>query len=286
MKIIEQQFVVWWGEQHARFSALCFDIDGTLVRGGKSLAGAKLLIESLRCDKIPFILMTNDGNHSTEEKCDSLHRAGIDVSAAEIVSCGHALRLLARDRHLVGGNFFVMGDLGNFAEQAGLVPVCDFEAIDDCDGVIVGESNYDWESTFNAVINFFIRNPDRMLIVPNPDTYWPDNHDGICVGAGGKARFIQSVLTEYGCPLDEIVYLGKPYAPIYQLALEQLKTAQGLSVDTDPESILMVGDSLRSDVCGAINAGFSSALVLTGITTREHVLRERSDIPDYVFPSL
>ena len=47
-----------------------------------------------------------------------------------------------------------MGDLGNFAEQAGLVTICDFEAIDDCDGVIVGESNYDWESTFNAVMYY------------------------------------------------------------------------------------------------------------------------------------
>ena len=286
MNFIDQRLVDWWTGHHAQFAALCFDIDGTLVRGGKSLAGARRLIDFLRGGDVPFILMTNDGNHSTEEKRDALRRAGIEVAAAEIVSCGHALGLLARERHLVNRKFFVMGDLGDFAEQAGLVPLCDLEMIDDCDGVIVGESNYDWESTFNAVINFFIRNPGRLMIAPNPDTYWPDDRDGICIGAGGKARFIQSVLTEYGLPLEEIIFLGKPYQPIYQLALEQLKSEQGLPAAVNPQRILMVGDSLRSDIRGAINAGFSSALVLTGITTREHVLREKTDIPNYIFPSL
>ena len=178
MPFIDRQLSDWWRDNHARFAALCFDIDGTLVRGGKPLAGTLRLFESLRVDKTPFILLTNDGNHSIEEKRAALLKAGLEVSTGEIVSCGHALAPLSKARNLTGRKFFVMGDLGNYAEQAGLVPVCEIDAIDDCDGVIVGESNYDWEPTFNAVVNYFIRNPEGMLITPNPDTYWPDNHDG------------------------------------------------------------------------------------------------------------
>lgn len=278
----------WLTLNRERFNAVCFDVDGTVVRGPRQLPGAADMMAWLRAENIPFILLTNDGNHSIREKRDLIRSTGLSVDDHEIVSCGQALEWVVQHQQRQGQRFFVMGELGypSYAKLAGLEEERDPSRIDHCAGVIVGESNYDWESAFNAVINFFIDNPTAPFIVPNPDTYWPNSKGGIGVGAGGKARFIQTVLSEYGRPVD-ITYLGKPYRAIYDYALSRLKDMGATFADNaPPRRALMVGDSLKSDIKGAIGAGFSSALVLTGITDREHLELEREIKPDLVFEAL
>ena len=62
---------------------------------------------------------------------------------------------------------------------------------------------------------FFIRQPRRLLIVPNPDEYFPERNGTIAIGAGGVARFVQRVAGVFHVPLEP-VYLGKPYASIFE----------------------------------------------------------------------
>ena len=135
---------------------------------------------------------------------------------------------------------------------------------------------------FTGVINFFRRHPDRPLVVPNPDTYWPNVHDGeYGIGAGGQARFLCSVLREMGVAVEP-VYLGKPYPPIYRHALHTLEIRFGLT-ELKPEEVAAVGDSLTSDIAGARRAGMRSVLVLTGITTPEILSRAAPELrPDHV----
>ncbi len=87
------------------------------------------------------------------------------VLRTEIISTLHAEKQFSLDP------FFIMGNLGNpcFAQKAGLHTTRDLSQIHRCQGIIVGEKGYDWETTINAVVNFFIQKPDALLIVPNPD---------------------------------------------------------------------------------------------------------------------
>lgn len=281
--ITDNSFSAWFEARRGQLAALCFDIDGTLIRGVHPMPGATALVERLRRDNFPFLLLTNDGNHSVEQKRRFLGKAGLDIAADEIVSCGMAIAQVVESRKLHGQKFFVMGELGDpsYAELAGLRHVRDPKDIDACAGVIVGETNYDWESVFTAVVNYFIDHPQAPLLVPNPDTYWPRHVHGIGIGAGGKARFIDMILREYGLAI-EIVYLGKPHRAIYDHALALLRQ-RGVAVE--PNQTLMVGDSLKSDILGARGAGFASALVLTGITNLGQ-LRQSEIQPDFVFNSL
>jgi HAD superfamily hydrolase (TIGR01450 family) len=281
--ITDTSFINWFEARQGDWDALCFDIDGTLIRGVRPMPGAVELIERLRRDQVPFLLLTNDGNHSVNEKQSFLRKAGLEIEPAEIVSCGMAIAQTVAARGLQGQKFFVMGELGDpsYAELAGLRHIRDSREIDSCAGVLIGETNYDWESVFNAVVNYFIDHPQAPLLVPNPDTYWPHHTHGIGIGAGGKARFIDLILREYGLTI-EIVYLGKPHRAIYEQALNTLR--QG-GAPVSPARVLMVGDSLRSDILGARQAGFASALVLTGITGPEQ-LRKSQIQPDFVFSSL
>lgn len=279
-----------WVEAHTgELDGILFDVDGTLVRGEAALPGARRLLDRLESRSVPYLLVTNDANHSHEEKAASLGRLGIDVSTDYIVSAGDVVAKIVGERGFTGEQFFVMGDLGRpgYAETAGLSVTRQRSELPRCRGVIVGEENYNWEPTFNAVINFFISNPDAPFIVPNPDIYWPDGEQGIAIGAGGKARFITFVLEEYGVPLQP-EYLGKPHRAVFDYAHSRLEGIRGEPCG-DPSRIVMVGDSLRGDIRGANRAGFRSALVLTGITVPHQLdgIGEDSDMrPDYLVEEL
>ena len=139
--------------------------------------------------------------------------------------------------------------------------------------------------SWEAAVNFFRRHPERPFIVPNPDLCWPDPvSGGICIGAGGQARCIEHLLREFGIEL-RIFYLGKPYPAIYRHAFRELERRFG--IHPEPSELLMLGDSLASDIRGANRSGMVSALVLTGITSQEQALAARGDFrPQYVFDSI
>ncbi len=282
---IDTTFNEWWSENKIFFDAVLFDIDGTLISGNDYLPGAGDLLAQMRKDNFPFYLLTNDGNHSTIEKSVILSAAGIDVSPDEIISCGSALGSYAKKNGYTGKMFYVLGELGtpDYAELGGLKVCRDPKEIANCDGVIIGEGNYDWESNINAAFNYFILNPDKPLIVPNPDSYWPAGpHGELCIGAGGKARFLSAVLADMGITMNP-VYLGKPSAAIFDLALDTLCDRYGLSADINRKKIIMLGDSMRSDIKGAMNSGLSSCLLLTGITKMWQVENIPVDeLPDYL----
>lgn len=281
-------FWQWWQDNAGDYKALLFDVDGTLISGSRMLPGADLLINWLRKHDFPFYLLTNDGNHSTQQKSELMRRTGLQIGPEEIVSCSMALNQYVAEHDFYGKTMFVMGELGEpcYALNAGLRVSRDLEKIDACDGIIVGEGFYDWYKTINAVFNYLNRAPDRPLLVPNPDSYWPDGtSDGFGIGAGGKARFICGILAEMGIEIEP-VYLGKPYPAIYDYTLELLK--HRFKLDSLPhDQIMMLGDSLKSDILGANKLGINSALLLTGITTEEQAnAAGEEQQPDFVFQSL
>lgn len=286
---IEKKFLDWWKEHCDNYDAIFFDIDGCLISAQAALPGAVELITYLRNSQFPFSLLTNDGNHSLEEKSVILQNSGVDISCEEIVSCSSVLKPLAKKNGYIGKKFFVMGELGNphFAKLADIDVVTDCSKIDSCMGVIVGEGVYNWQDNINAVINYFITGESRLMIVPNPDSYWGNGSNGeIGIGAGGKARFLCTILREYGIKIKPL-YLGKPYAPVYRCALKNLRDRFNLPASVKGKRILMIGDSLLSDIRGANRVGFSSALVLSGITNVDHLENLRKNCqPNFIFNSL
>lgn len=286
---IESNFRKWWGKNSGSYKAILFDVDGTIISGRHALPGAVELLQELRNSQFPFCLLTNDGNHSAEEKSEIMHNRGLDVTPEDIVSCGHALTPLASEKNYKGKKFFAMGELGvpDFAEKAGIITVREPKKIKSCMGVIVGEGKYNWQENINAVINYYINTENRLMIVPNPDSYWPNGDDGeIGIGAGGKARFVCTILKEYGINIKPN-YLGKPYKPVYRCALSMLKERFGLHGNIKNREILMLGDSLLSDIRGARRAGYSSGLVLTGITNKNHIEKAKPYCkPDFIFNKL
>lgn len=277
-------FRKWFRAHGKELDAIVFDIDGVLVRGKSALSGSRELLEMIRRVEIPVSLLTNDGNNSVEEKRALLMKCGLEFETQEFVSSGHGLSAVVRDKNMKGQLFFVMGKLGQpcYAGQAGVKVTRDTALLPRCSGVIVGEENYLWEDTINAVVNFIIEKPDAPLIVPNPDDYFPRKDGRLQIASGAVARFIQSVLDSYGIHIEPY-FLGKPFEPIFRYNHESFE--KRLRRHYDRQRIMMLGDSLIADIAGALDFGYRSALLLTGITTR--ALLEQSKVkPDLVFVSL
>ncbi len=275
-----------WLEQTGAIEALLLDIDGVLLSTRRRLPGSRALVKLLDAGGRPFLLITNDGNHSIEEKAGRLQAAGLPVGQDQIVSCGHAIAPLVQSSGMRGQLFFAMGDTGNpcYAGAAGLEVTRDLQRLNQCAGVIIGEENYPWEPVINAVTNYFIDRPQAPLIIPNPDHFYPGPELKIHIAAGGIGRFIQQILKAYGITISP-TYLGKPYAPVFRLAHDKLIKRAGRAIASD--KILMVGDNLSADIAGGRAMGYRTALLLTGVTSPASLENAGPDeLPDMVFDRL
>jgi HAD superfamily hydrolase (TIGR01459 family) len=60
-----------------------------------------------------------------------------------------------------------------------------------------------------------------------------------------------------------VIYAGKPYAPIYRLALETLDKLAGRKLAKS--DILAIGDGVNTDIAGAAKLGIDSVFVASGL---------------------
>jgi HAD superfamily hydrolase (TIGR01459 family) len=95
-------------------------------------------------------------------------------------------------------------------------------------------------------------NPDRM-VERGPTLIF-------CAGA------LAEVYAELG---GGVIYAGKPYPPIYELAFETIAQLAGSTVAKD--KILAIGDGVHTDIMGAANFGLDTVFVASGL----HVAKTR-----------
>ena len=91
------------------------------------------------------------------------------------------------------------------------------------------------------------------------------NPDVVVNNAKGEQELCAgAVAIEYKKMGGNVRYFGKPYAEIYQIALEMLPKGA---------KILAIGDGIETDILGANNAGIDCALCKTGIHDKEILWR-------------
>ena len=281
-------FAQYYRENISTIDAVLLDIDGTVLVGPRAVEGSPEFIDELRANNTPFYFLTNDGNHSLEEKCSFLNHCGVKARPDEIISCSSVLAQVAEDNGYKNKKFFIMGELGNpsFADMAGIIECKNPDEIDEGAGIINGEGEYDWRVHMEAVLAFFLDHPDAPYIVPNPDSYWPNSKTGkYGVGAGGQARFLQGLLNEMGVKKD-LMYLGKPYSGIYDYTIDKLRKKHP-EKKIDLKRIFAIGDYLNSDIKGAKSYGMNSVLVLSGVSKLHHLENADDSIkPHFIFDRL
>jgi HAD superfamily hydrolase (TIGR01459 family) len=93
------------------------------------------------------------------------------------------------------------------------------------------------------------------MICANPD-HLVERGDRLVYCAGALA----SLYERLG---GSVVYAGKPYAPIYLLALDTISELSGRKVKRS--EVLAIGDGVNTDIAGAASVGIDSVFVASGL---------------------
>jgi HAD superfamily hydrolase (TIGR01459 family) len=104
-----------------------------------------------------------------------------------------------------------------------------------------------------------LRRRDLLMICANPD---------LVVERGRQLIYCAGTLADlYGLMGGEVIYAGKPHAPIYDAALAKAAKTRGGKVAR--ERVLAIGDSVRTDLKGATDYGIDSLFVISGLHAEE-----------------
>ena len=113
-----------------------------------------------------------------------------------------------------------------------------------------------------------MRKRSLFMICGNPDVV-VERGDTLVYCAGAIADL-------YGTLGGEVLYAGKPYAPIYEMALAKAEKARAAKVARS--RVLAIGDSVRTDLKGAVTFGVDCLFVTAGIHAEELGGRDNPDL--------
>ncbi len=226
------------------------DMDGVIYRGMELIPGAVEFIKQLQSRNIPFMFLTNNSERSPRDLAAKLEHLGLRVSWKNFYTAAHCTAdFLIRQRP--ASSAFVVGEGGLLIalQEANIA----FDSIKP-DYVVVGEGrllNYEVMEKAMRLIQ-----KGSQLIATNPDTWCPTDA-GPRPGTGALVSLLESATGK------KAYYLGKPNPFMFLMARQRL----GLHTT----ETIMIGDTMETDIRGAIELGLQAYLVLTGSTTRESV---------------
>ncbi len=247
------------------FRYLITDMDGVLWRGHEPLPGLVEFFQFLRRHNIRFVCATNNASTLPEKLAGRLQSWGADVKPEEIVTSSIATADYLETILPRGARLYVIGmeGLRVALERKGFVL-----AEDDVAAVVVG---IDWNVTYNhfkrAALNI---RAGAKFIGTNGDRTFP-NPEGIVPGNGALLALIETATDV------KPFVIGKPSPTLYQMALKRLGAVEAHT--------LVLGDRMETDILGAVLLGLKSALVLSGVTTREQLAASDYQ-PDWVFDDI
>jgi 4-nitrophenyl phosphatase len=248
-----------------RINAILIDLDGVLYRGNTALPGASAFIAFLREQRIRFRLITNNATLTPQQYLAKFAGMNIHVEVEEVFTSALATGLYLDGQGARGESAYVIGEDGLRAALAGIeMRITDASPR----WVVVG---MDRNVTYSALATASLAvQRGARFVGSNPDLSFP-NEAGLVPGAGA----LQGVITATTGVRPVVV--GKPEPLMFELAMEGLGTT--------PDTTVMLGDRLDTDIAGAQSVGLASIMVLTGVSTRAD-LAESSVQPSLVVDDL
>lgn len=261
-----------------RYDAFVFDAFGVLNVGETAIASAANRISALRNAGKSVFVLTNAATGSISSLPGKYRKLGFTFSAREIVSSREVLTR-AMGSYRADMRWAVVLPPNSGAEEFDFHarPVTGAETDFSRDDGIILMSSKTIDATLFGRIFLALRDRPRPLLVGNPDIVAP-REDGFSLEPGFYAHSIADRL-----PIEPI-FFGKPY----ENAFDEIKRRLNGAVSSD--RIAMVGDTLHTDILGAMAAGLDAVLVtghgvLKGMDV-EDCMKRSGIVPDHVVPSI
>ncbi len=255
-----------------KYDTLFFDAWGTLYIENRALDNAVETIQRLRQRGAMVRMVTNNSSMTPDALARETSAIGFDFKPHEIISSS---QLLQSEVNLLNiKEAFHLGRKNSLeiVLRSHIAPVEEPK-----EPVVILTSTPSPEDHQRMVdqAEKILKREGAQLLILNPDAMAPylDGGYGETAGALGWR-----LANRTGC---ETRYSGKPFPELFQLAIDSLPST--------PQNILMVGDTMGTDIVGAQMAGIDSLLLLQGNSRSADWKRDAQQLqcsPNYVTDSL
>ena len=264
-----------------KYKVIFFDAFGVLKTYNGLLPGIERTFAYLEAQGKEYYIVTNDASRSPAQLAESYHRGGLNfINADRIVSSGmltkEYLDLQVRD-----GIVAYLGTVNSahYIESQGLhtLPVSEIDDsnIDKVNALVfLDDEGFDWSKDLNKTVNL-IRKRTIPVIVANTDRAYPLTKSDVSIAIGGIAAMIESVVGK------QFIRFGKPDSQMFMFAYDLVRAHSSIT----KSDIVMVGDTLNTDILGGNKFGFDTVLVLTGNTLQKDLntrITATGIIPTYI----
>jgi len=240
------------------YDALVCDVWGVLHNGARAHAPAVDALKRFRAEFGPVVLLSN-APRPVDALEEQFQKIGVPKDCYDaIMTSGVAARVDLAKR-TEGGRLaiFHLGPERDRGVFEGLPIDCvepDKARVILCTGLF--DDDHETPDDYRELLDA-LRNRGLTMLCANPD---------FVVQRGGQLVYCAGAIAKaYEKIGGQVVYYGKPYAPIYKPTLDAARAAAGRDIVRP----LAIGDGLETDIRGANNAGIDSIFIADGIHGEE-----------------
>lgn len=226
---------------------ILFDLDGVLYNAEEPIAGAAEAVGWAQAKGIPHLFVTNTTSRGRAALVEKLARFGVRTDQSRILTpCVAAAGWLTARKDGLTALFVDRRAQGEFEG----LPCLPEELESGAHYVVIGDLGDAWDfPTLNRAFRLLHSDPETVLIALGMTRFY-QAADGLRLDV---APFIAAL--EHAAGRKALVF-GKPAAPFFSAAVDML----GLPA----REIIMIGDSIETDIAGAQQSGLHGVLVRTG----------------------
>jgi HAD superfamily hydrolase (TIGR01450 family) len=272
-------------EVSRKYKVIFFDSYGVLRNYKGVFPGVREMLQSLEEDGIQYYILTNDASRSPKLLAQSFYDRGIpEITEEKIISSG----MIAMDymaNKVSYGTIVYLGteQSAHYVESIGLKTISikdlDLKDIEDVSTlVLLDDEGFDWNKDLTKTINL-LRKKSIPVIVANLDSTYPVNKEDVSIAIGGLAKLLEDLLKK------TFMRFGKPDSQMFNFAYNYVAREK----DINKSDILMVGDTLKTDIIGGNKFGIDTCLVLSGNVQAKNAelnIASSGIIPDYICDSV
>ena len=242
------------------------DMDGTIYIDTQLFDGTIDFLNYVKEIGGRYMFVTNNSSKSVDKYIEKLASLGIKATTDDFLTSTNATIA-----HLKRKNYRKIYAFGtkSFTEQLSEanLPITT-ELQDDIDCLCMG---FDTELTFQKL-------EDACILLGRGVDYIATNPDWVCPTWYGFVPDCGSVSEMlYNATKRRPLFIGKPQPAMVELALDKTGFKK--------EEAIVIGDRLYTDIACGVNAGISSAFVLSGEGTMDDL--EKSEVkPEFVFENI
>ncbi|MEM9344282.1 MAG: HAD-IIA family hydrolase [Pseudomonadota bacterium] len=231
-----------------QFDVFLLDAFGVLNVGETVIPGAPEAVSALQDAGKRVLVVSNAASVGTDILLDKYTALGFQFARDDIVTSRATLasKMNGNRDDAWGVVAPAQADLGDLGLTNAKLLRDDPEPYDACDSVLLIGTG-DWTDARQDLLEAALRRRRKPVVVANPDIVAP-REAGFSVEPGHIAHRLADVADVTP------VFYGKPFANIYDMVFDRLGPVNRARV-------VMVGDSLHTDILGARAYGIASALI-------------------------